>query len=403
MSKGREPIHLGLIFSVTGPYSAVSQEMLNGALLAIDEVNADGRFDFTFQAHLRDPGAELDAYRAACEEMLRNLEITHVVGCYTSISRKEVMPCFEKYDGLLWYPSHYEGFETSNNVIYTGAAPNQHIVPLAAHMMETYGKKAFCVGSNYIWAWENNRILRELMVANSGSVTAEKYITIGSTDVRHLIDEIEREKPDFIFSTLIGDSRYAFVTAYHELARRNPAFGPDSVPIADCSLSEPELVRIGPEASRGLIGSSVYFQSLVSEENRRFVQRYKARFGANKVTSADAEASYIAVWLMAKALDKAGTSEMEAVRREVLGCTMQAPQGEIRVDPENAHCYLTPRLARALPGDQFEIFYEGSEPVKPDPYLVWLDPSQINGYYGELRRQIQPAGEQRSHLRLVKS
>ncbi|SMF79175.1 amino acid/amide ABC transporter substrate-binding protein, HAAT family [Tistlia consotensis] len=406
---GKVPV--GLVFSITGPYSAVSSAMLNGALLAIDQVNDDPAYDFDLEPHFIDPAASLEAYRSACEYFLKQLGISHVIGCYTSISRKEVIPCFEKYDGLLWYPSHYEGFETSGNVIYTGAAPNQHILPLAGHLARDYGTRAYCVGSNYVWAWENNRILRDIMAAKGGGVVSEKYVPVGSGDVEHLIRDIVRARPDFIFSTLIGDSRYAFVRAFQALGRREPAFAVERLPIADCSLSEPELLRIGPEASRGLISSSVYFQSIESDCNRRFIERYQARFGRQAVTSADAEASYIAVLLLAEALRAAGTTAIEAVRAAALGCGVEAPQGRVTIDAENAHCYLTPRLARARDDHQFEIFQAAPEPVKPDPYLVWVDLGEAGAPAEPERPEAAawaagaeaPGGARRPSLKLVKS
>ena len=382
--------------------------MLNGALLAIDEVNSNSSYDFRLEPHIIDPAARLDAYRAACERLLKHDRIRHVIGCYTSSSRKEVIPCFEKYDGLLWYPSHYEGFETSDNVIYPGAAPNQHIIPLVAFMIKSYGKRVYCVGSNYIWAWENNRILREIMTANDGDVVSEKYVPVGSLDVDHLIKDITRERPDFIFSSLIGDSRYAFVRAFLDYGKRNPAFRADRVPIADCSLSEPELVRIGPIVDHGLIASSVYFQSIESDCNRRFIASYQRRFGERSVTCADAEASYVSVLLLAKSIHKAGTTASDAVRRAAMGCGIDAPQGRVTIDADNAHCYLTPRLAWARNDHQFEIFEEAPAPVKPDPYLVWLDLEQDGR--GELSGRARSksdikvtALERRSQLRLVKS
>ncbi len=397
----QEKIPVGLVFSTTGPYSAVASAILNGALLAIDEVNADKAYDFALEPHVVDPGGKLAGYRAACEHMLKHDQVRHVVGCYTSSSRKEVIPCFEKYDGLLWYPSHYEGFETSSNVIYTGAAPNQHIVPLAKFMMAAYGKRAFCVGSNYIWAWENNRILREILTASGGDVVSEKYIPVGSQDVDHLIADIVRYHPDFIYSTLIGDSRYAFVKAYQVLGERNSAFKVDRVPITDCSLSEPELLRIGPKASPGLIASSVYFQSIGSERNDRFIASYRARFGAHSITCADAEASYIAILLLAKATREAGTTGIDAIRHAALGSSIDAPQGRVTIDADNAHCYLTPRLARARDDRRFEIFAEAPLPVRPDPYLVWLGSEQDSEdvFLGDLRAQ---SPNRRGKLRLVK-
>lgn len=396
-----EKIPVGLVFSVTGPYSAAASAMLNGALLAIDEINSDEAYDFVLEHNFVDPKGKLAGYRSACEHMLKHDRIRHIVGCYTSSSRKEVIPCFEKYDGLLWYPSHYEGFETSSNVIYTGAAPNQHIIPLAKFMMKAYGKGAFCVGSNYIWAWENNRILREILTANGGDVLSEKYIPVGSLDVDHLINDIVSQRPDFIFSTLIGDSRYAFVRAYRKLGEKHPAFQPDGIPITDCSLSEPELQRIGPAASPGLISSSVYFQSIESERNDRFIASYQARFGADSVTCADAEASYISVLLLANAIRRAGTTGIDDIRSAAMGSAIDAPQGRVTIDADNAHCYLTPRLAQARDDRLFEIFAETPEPVKPDPYLVWLDPAQ-DGERGGSGRVGMEALERRGKFRVVK-
>lgn len=401
-------IPVGLVFSVTGPYSAVAGSMRDGALLGIEQVNAAAAYDFSLEPHFVDPGASLEAYRAACERFLKQLGITHVIGCYTSSSRKEVIPYFEKYDGLLWYPSHYEGFETSGNVIYTGAAPNQHIVPLADYLARDYGTHAYCVGSNYVWAWENNRILRDITAAKGGGVVSEKYVPVGSCDVEHLVRDIVRAKPDFVFSTLIGDSRYAFVRAFQALGARDPAFAIERLPIADCSLSEPELLRIGPEASRGLISSSVYFQSIDSERNLRFVDSYQSRYGRAAVTSADAEASYVAVLLLAEAVRAAGSTEMEAVRRAALGCGVEAPQGRVVIDPDNAHCYLTPRLARARGDHQFEIFQSAPEPVKPDPYLAWADLGEPRADAARTEAdlavgEVALARVRAPHLRLVKS
>jgi ABC-type branched-subunit amino acid transport system substrate-binding protein len=396
-----ETIPVGLVFSITGSYSAVPRAMLNGALLAIDEVNADESHDFILEPKFMDPTGVLAGYRDACAHMLKQDNIRHVVGCYTSSSRKEVIPFFEKYDGLLWYPSHYEGFETSSNVIYTGAAPNQHIIPLAKFMMKAYGKRAFCVGSNYIWAWENNRVLREILTANGGEVLAEKYVPVGSCDVDHLIADVVRDRPDFIFSSLIGDSRYAFIKAYQQLCEKNAEPQEDRVPITDCSLSEAELLRIGPDASPGLISSSVYFQAIKSERNDRFIANYQARFGAESTTSADAEASYISVLLLANAIRQAGTTGIDAIRSAAMGSGIDAPQGRVTIDAENAHCYLTPRLARARDDRQFEIFAEAPEPVKPDPYLVWLDPAQGGEGAFSDRVDNDPI-ERRSKFRLVR-
>jgi ABC-type branched-subunit amino acid transport system substrate-binding protein len=372
---GRASIPLAVVFSTSGSYRTVGQEMLNGVLLALEEVADTPGFGFKFEPIIRDPGGETAAYGRACEDILRRSDVRHVVGCYTSSSRKEVIPSIEKFDALLWYPSHYEGFESSGNVIYTGASPNQHIVPLLRYMLRERGDRVYCVGSNYIWAWENNRILREIVQANGGAVLSEKYVPVGSTDVGSLVRDALAKRPDFIFNTLIGESSYAFYRAY-DAAEAGVSIR-DRIPITSCSLSEPELLSIGGTAAAGHIASSVYFRSIDRPQNRAFVARYRARFGAEKLTSADAEASYIAVVLLANAIRACGSSNVDEVRRAVYACRLDAPQGRVWIDPENNHSFLTPALGLSRSDGDFDVVWRAEQPMKPDPYLVWFDVTSI--------------------------
>lgn len=396
---GHASIPLGVVFSVTGSYRTVGQEMLNGVLLAIEEIAESPDFDFKFDPVLRNPGGDLATYGRQCEEILRNRTVRHIVGCYTSSSRKEVIPAIEKFDALLWYPSHYEGFESGGNVIYTGASPNQHIVPLLRYMLREHGRRVYCVGSNYIWAWENNRILREIVQGSGGAVLAEKYLSVGSTEVDRFIREIRATRPDFIFNTLIGESSYAFYRAYAEAGAKDRSVGPARIPVTSCSLSEPELLSIGSDAAAGHVASSVYFQSIDRACNHRFVAKYRARFGADKVTSADAEASYIAVILLANAIREAGSCDIDQVRKAVYGCRLDAPQGQISIDPENNHSFLTPALGVSRADGQFDILWRSEQPVKPDPYLVWFDVNSI----AEAPSSPQGRDEAPRHLRVVRS
>ncbi len=388
---GRATVPLGVIFSVTGSYRTVGQEMLNGALLAIENVNDDPAFGFRFAPKIVNPGGETAAYRTMCEDLLRSREVRHVIGCYTSSSRKEVIPAIEKFDALLWYPSHYVGFDSCNNVIFTGASPNQHIIPLLRYVLREHGRRAYCVGSNYIWAWENNRILREIVQACGGAVLAEKYLPVGATDVDRIIREIQASAPDFVFNTLIGESSYAFYRAY--AGARAAA----RIPVTSCSLSEPELVSIGGAAAAGHIASSVYFQSLDRPHNRSFVASYRARFGADKVTSADAEASYIAVILLASAIREAGSTEIAQVKQALYRCRFDAPQGSVWIDPDSNHSFLSPALGISRADGQFDVLETAGEPVRPDPYLVWFD---VNALATELG-WATPSGVRKRHLRVV--
>jgi branched-chain amino acid transport system substrate-binding protein len=366
--------------------------MLNGALLGLEEINDDPAFDFRIEPAILDPGGEPTSYRLMCEELLRGRSVRHVIGCYTSSSRKEVIPAFEKFDALLWYPSHYEGFESNNNVIYTGASPNQHIIPLLRYMLRERGRRVYCVGSNYIWAWENNRILREVVHACGGTVLAEKYLPVGATDVDRIISEIRTSRPDFVFNTLIGESSYAFYRAH---AR---TIGSSDIPVTSCSLSEPELVSIGPGACAGHIASSVYFQSIDRPRNRRFVDSYRARFGADRVTSADAEASYVAATLLASAIREAGSTDIEQVKKALYRCALDAPQGRVHVDPESNHSYLTPALGMSRADGQFEPLWIAGQPEKPDPYLVWFD---VATFAAELGAGGDGSQSRRRNLRVV--
>lgn len=381
MTNAKWTVPVGILFSTTGPYGTIGQELLDGAMLGIEEANrlAERRgHDLRLAPLAVDPGGSLDAYRVSAETLLAG-GTRHIIGCYTSSSRKEIIPSIEKFDGLLWYPSHYEGFESSPNVIYGGAAPNQHVVPLANWAMPRYGAKVYCLGSNYIWAWENSRILRALAEGSGGRVLRERFLPVGDLDMEAVIEEIAELEPDFVFNNLIGDSSYEFYRAYHKLALRDDRFAASVRPIISCTLSEPELQAIGPDGAAGHVASSVYFQSIESTVNAAFVQTFKERLGPGRVTSADAEAAYLSVQLLAESLRVAGTDKLEPVKQALYGCRLAAPQGAVRIDPGNNHAWLTPRIGIAAADANFKIVWEAEEPYRPDPYLTQLPRTSSGG------------------------
>lgn len=365
---------IGVLFSQSGPYGVVSRSMFNGAMLAFDEIRASADYPFAIEPIVADPAGAFDRYARSSADLLGKNGVRHVVGCYTSSSRKDVIPLFEKHDALLWYPSHYEGFESSSNVVYTGAAPNQHIIPLIEFLLMHMGKRAYCIGSNYIWAWENNRILREALSAAGGSVLAERYAAIGDTDLSKTIASILDARPDFVFNTLIGTSAYNFFQAFRAACTARGIDQPLEMPVVSCSLSEPELGEIGALAMDGHISSSVYFSSLGTPANRRFVTAYQERWPGSPAASADAEASYVAVKMLAAAIAAAGSDDVEAVRRVLPSLSVEAPQGTVGIDGATNHAFLTPRIGRSSAAGQFEILWEAGEPVRPDPYLVKTTP-----------------------------
>ena len=368
----RQQLNIGIVVSTTGSYGAVGKSTRAGADLAIAEVNADPDAAVTLCPEAIDPGGVPAAYADAMQTLLVDRGLTHVLGCYTSSSRKEVLPLFEKNDALLWYPSHYEGFETHENVVYTGAAPNQHIIPLVRHLLTHHGKRGWLVGSNYIWAWENNRILREALMEAGGAVVGERYFPVGDADLAAVARQIVAERPDFIFTTLIGDSSYAFFRLLRAAATAAGIDQPTALPIASCSLSEAELPMIGDSAG-GHLSSSVYFSSIRSEANDRFTAQWDRHHAHLGRACADAEAAYIAIHLLALAVARAGSVAFSDVRAALGGIRFAAPQGLVTVDPDNLHCCLRPRIGRSTDRGTFDILHESQAPVWPDPYLVWAN------------------------------
>ena len=386
-------IPLGLVFSRTGPYAMMAGEMQKSALMAVDEVNQSDEFDFTFAPHLRDPGGVVAAYHTACDDLIRTEQIHHIVGCYTSASRKQVIPIVERTERLLWHPARYEGFESSDNVIYVGAAPNHTVVPLVRHMLDHISRDVFCVGSNYVWTWETNRVLREIVTSAGGHILAERLLELGETVVDHIVKEIVDRKPPVVFNTLVGESSYAFMRLLHAATLHSGL----TIPVLSCSLCEPELKLIGPAASIGCITSSAYFESIERPENRAFVARWKARHGDDSNPSVDGQSTYVCVMLLARAISRAGSADVNAVRRAAANHRYDSPQGPVWVDPDNNHCFLTPRLARSVHGGQFRIFWEADAPERPDPYLSNLDLAAIGA-----RAEKSNDARLSTYLRVVK-
>jgi ABC-type branched-subunit amino acid transport system substrate-binding protein len=231
------------------------------------------------------------------------------------------------------------------------------VLPLVEHVLARLGTSAFCVGSNYIWAWENTRIFREAMMAQGGRVLAERYVPVGDVEIDQVVEAILEARPSVVFNTLIGTSAYAFFRAFRAACVAEGIDQPKDIPVVSCSLSEPELEEIGAGAVDGHLSSSVYFSSLDSAANHAFARRYRESFPQGPSTSADAEASYVAMKLLLASLAAAGTDDVEAVKQAVTRQHLVAP----RIGISNADA-------------RFELLFEAPGPVRPDPYLVQSAP-----------------------------
>jgi branched-chain amino acid transport system substrate-binding protein len=230
---------------------------------------------------------------------------------------------------------------------------------------------------------------------------AERLLELGETAIDHIVKEVIERKPPALFNTLVGESSYVFMRTLHEATTRAGL----TIPILSCSLAEPELKLIGENASVGCITSSAYFESIADPENRAFVARWKARHGDDSIPCVDGQSTYVCVMLLARAIRRAGSADVNAVRRAAANHRYHSPQGPIWVDPDNNHCFLTPRLARSVHGGQFRIFWEADAPERPDPYLSNLDLTAIGARAQksqEMNRAMKREMKRASHLRVVK-
>lgn len=368
MNKHRIPLRIGILFSQTGVTSDIESSQLQGTLLAFEEINAAGGIDGReLQPVYYDPGSSPGTYKTLAEKLMVDDGVRIILGCYMSSERKAVLPVVERWNGLLFYPTLYEGFEYSRNVIYTGAAPNQNSVQLAEYMMREFGSRVYMVGSDYIYPYESNRIMSDLLLERGGEKTGERYVKLNAVpeDFLDVLVDIKNKRPDFIFSTVVGQATGTFYRAYAD-AGLDPAI----MPIASLTTSETEVRQMGAGIATGHITAATYFQSIDSDANQRCVGKLRQRFGSDTITNMCWEAAYFQTYLLAAGLSAAGTDNVQQLVPALLGMELMAPQGMVKIDVDNHHAYLTPRIGRVRKDGQFDILHEAKQPVKPDPYLV---------------------------------
>ncbi len=368
MSTTTQPFRIGVLFSDTGVTSVIEQSERMGTLLAAAEINEAGGIEGRpLELVCYDPESNPARFHDLAEKLILEDGVRIILGCYMSSTRKAVIPVVEKWHALLMYPTLYEGFEYSRNVIYTGAAPNQNSVQLAEFMMRTYGSRVFMIGSDYIYPYESNRIMSDLVMERGGEKAAEYYLPLDASwdDYQAMAKKIKQLAPDFVFSTVVGDG-----TALLHRAYAKAGLDPAKMPIASLTTCEAEVRQMGVDIAEGHITSAVYFQSLANEANLRCVDECRRRFGGEVVTNMCWEAAYFQTHLLANALRKVGTDNVRELLRVLPGSEFEAPQGLVKVDEDNHHTYLRPRIGRVNARGQFDVIEEATQRVRPDPYLV---------------------------------
>lgn len=365
----KDPIRVGVLFSETGVTSTIGHSQLQGTLLAIDEINETGGIDGREVIPVRyDACSSPLIYAALAERLIIQDKVNVIFGCYMSSSRKAVLPIVEKWNKLLFYPTLYEGFEFSNNIIYTGAAPNQNSVQLTEFMTSNFGTRVYLIGSNYIYPYESNRIMSDLVLQRpNSSKVGERYVELDASerDFQLIMADIRAKEPDFIFSTVVGESTTSLYRAYAEAG-----FNPKTMPISSLTTSEAEISQMGSEVAVGHFTAAPYFQSINTETNLRCLERLRKRFGAECVPNMCWEAAYFQTHIYANAFRYAGQDDIGQILPHILGSEFEAPQGRVRIDPTNHHTSLYPRIGVANSKGQFTIVREATRPVHPDPYMV---------------------------------
>lgn len=359
---------VGVLFSQTGVTSAIEQSQLNATLLAIDEINAAGGvLNRLVEPVIYDPASDEKKFRALAERLFVTDRIRLLMGCYMSSARKAVLPVVESHRGLLFYPTLYEGFEYSRRCIYSGAAPNQNSLQLARYLLSNFGNRFLLVGSNYIYPYESNRLMTDFVMQGRGEVLDELYVPLqaNEADFDKVIRRIKKTSPDVIFSTVVGSSTATFYKAY-----RAAGFDPARMPIASLTTSEAEVAGMSREAAEGHITAAPFFETLMTPAARLFVQSYKNKYGPDAPVPAAAEAAYFQTHLAMRALARCGSDDPERVVAEVRDSEFDAPQGRIKIDPENNHAYLWSRIARLDQNAKFQVVWNPGVRIKPDPYCV---------------------------------
>jgi urea transport system substrate-binding protein len=361
---GSEPIKVGVLHSLSGTMANSEAVVVNAVRFALDEVNqAGGVLGRPVQPVVADGRSDWPTFAREAERLITQEKVCTVFGCWTSASRKTVKPIFEQHDHLLIYPVQYEGLETSPNVIYMGAAPNQQILPAVQWAVTGLHKKRFfLVGSDYVFPRAAHAIIRDQLRRAGAQVVGEQYLPLGSQKVEAVVGAVARAKPDMILNTINGDSNTAFFRAL-----RAAGVKPDATPTLSFSVGEQELRSLNPSDAEGDYAAWTYFQSLDTTENAAFVGRYQEKYPQQCVTD-PMETAYIAVKLWAAAVNEAQSIDPKKIRRALLNQHLKGPCGEVRIDPDTQHCFRTPRIGRIQADGQFRVVWSAPEPVRPEPY-----------------------------------
>ena len=359
-----DSIKVGLLHSLSGTMTLSETPVRDAEKLAIEEINANGGvLGKKIEIVEEDGWSNPNTFAERADKLLTVEGVSTIFGCWTSASRKAVMPIVEEHNALLWYPVQYEGFESSPNIVYTGSTLNQQIIPTIDYLLKNGRKRMFLLGSDYIFPRMADKVIKAQLIARGGQCIGEEYTPLGHTDYSAIINRIKALHPDVIINTLNGDSNIGF---FRQL--KGAGISASEIPVMSFSLAEIEIQYIGAESLDRHMTAWSYYETLDNAENQKFVSTYKKTYGNSRLIDDPMEAAYNAVYLWKAAVEKANSFETDKVREALADLTLNSPEGKIHIDGKNQHTHRKLRIGR-INGNGLIDTIETLSVIPPDPYL----------------------------------
>ncbi len=358
-------VKVGILHSVTGTMAISETGSVEAEKLAIEQINAmGGVLGRKIEVIQEDGASDWPTFAEKAKKLLVSDKVATVFGCWTSASRKAVLPVFEKENGMLYYPTFYEGLEQSKNVIYTGQEATQQILAGLDWIAKTkHAKTFYLVGSDYIWPRTSMKIARKhIENVLKGEVLGEEYYALGSTNFGSLINKIKLKKPDVVYAAIVGGSN---VSWWKQL--KAAGVSSDKQTILTIAVTEDEVLGVGGENMEGYYSAMKYFQSLDNDNNKGFVKAFKAKWGPDSVIGDVSQAAYLGPWLWKATVEKAGSFDVDKIAAASPGIELKtAPEGYVKIH-ENHHLWSKLRIGQWGKDGQAKVVYE-SDLIEPNPF-----------------------------------
>lgn len=371
MAQGKGTVKVGVLQSLTGTMAISEVPVKNAEIFAIDELNASGGvLGKKIVPVVEDGASEPATFAQKAQKLIQEDKVVTVFGGWTSASRKAMLPVFQRLHNLLWYPVQFEGNECSPNIMYSGAQPNQQILPALDWAFEKGYKKYFLLGSDYVFPRTANLILKKHILSRGGIVSGEEYVPLGGTDFSSIITKIRLAKPDIIFNTLNGDSNVSF---FKQMAAAG--MPPSKMPVMSFSIAEQEAKAMGTQLVTDSYAAWNYFESLNNPMNKKFLAAYHKKF-PNSPMDDPMVHGYIDVLMWAAAVKKANSFDPNAVRKAATQLPWEnSVMGSIKFAP-NQSLYQTAYVGKLQPDGQFNILWHSKKPLFPQPYDPMVFPGK---------------------------